>query len=69
MDQNQYLSKFNFPLLSLSQIIRLLNYERIIRSLLLIIINATAITPKTKVPATKLDKKFANEGVILNSKC
>jgi hypothetical protein len=31
-------------------------------------IKATAITAKTKLPATKLDKKFANEGVILNSK-
>jgi hypothetical protein len=45
----------------------LLNYERVIRSLLLIIINATAIAATTKAPATKLEIKFANEGVIFNS--
>ena len=41
-----------------------LSYERVTRSLLLIIIKATPITRTTKLPATKLEIKFANEVVI-----
>ena len=39
-------------------------YARVTLSLLLIIANATPITITTAAPATKLDTKFANEGVI-----
>ena len=39
-------------------------YARVTLSLLLIIVNAIAITSTTNRPATKLDTKFANEGVI-----
>jgi len=39
-------------------------YARVTLSLLLIIANATPITITTAPPATKLDTKFANEGVI-----
>ena len=39
-------------------------YARVTLSLLLIIANATPITITTTPPATKLDTKFANEGVI-----
>lgn len=46
---------------------KLKNYERVTRSLLLIIIKATAISITTRPPATKLDIKFANEAVISNS--
>ena len=42
-------------------------YARVTLSLLLIIANATPITITTAPPATKLDTKFANEGVIFNS--
>ena len=43
------------------------NYDRVTRSLLLIIIKATAIATTTNVPAAKLEGKFVTEGVILNS--
>jgi len=39
-------------------------YARVTRSLLLIITKAIPITSTTIPPATKLDTKFANEGVI-----
>jgi hypothetical protein len=39
-------------------------YARVTLSLLLIIANATPITITTAPPATKLDTKLANEGVI-----
>ena len=39
-------------------------YARVTLSLLLIIANAIPITITTNPPATKLDTKFANEGVI-----
>ena len=39
-------------------------YARVTLSLLLIIANAIPITITTAPPATKLDTKFANEGVI-----
>ena len=39
-------------------------YERVILSLLLIIINAIVIRETTRPPATKLEIKFANEVVI-----
>jgi len=39
-------------------------YARVTLSFLLIIANAIPITIKTAAPATKLDTKFANEGVI-----
>ena len=39
-------------------------YARVTLSLLLIIANAMPITIRTAPPATKLDTKFANEGVI-----
>ena len=40
------------------------NYARVIRSDLLIITKAIPIASTTRPPATKLDKKFPNEGVI-----
>ena len=40
-------------------------YARVIRSDLLIITKAIPIPSTTILPATKLDKKFPNEGVIL----
>jgi len=43
------------------------NYERTIRSLLLIITKAIPIADTTTPPATKLDIKFDNEAVISNS--
>jgi len=39
-------------------------YTRVTLSLLLIIANAIPIASTTNKPATKLDTKFANEGVI-----
>ena len=39
-------------------------YARVTLSLLLIIANAIPIRLTTNAPATKLDIKFANEGVI-----
>jgi len=39
-------------------------YARVTLSLLLIIANAIPIARTTNRPATKLDTKFANEGVI-----
>jgi len=54
-----------FPLLTIAD--KLLNYERKIRSLLLITINAMPIADTTTPPAIKLDMKFANEVVIYNS--
>ena len=39
-------------------------YARVTLSLLLIIANAIPIAITTNAPATKLDIKFANEGVI-----
>ena len=39
-------------------------YARVTLSLLLIIANAIPIRLTTNPPATKLDTKFANEGVI-----
>ena len=44
-----------------------MNYERVTRSLLLIITKATPIAPITMAPYTKLLKKLANEVVISNS--
>lgn len=52
---------------SIKKVVRFETYERVTRSLLLIIINAIAIPATTKPPATKLETKFANEGVIFNS--
>ena len=40
------------------------NYARVTRSDLLIIIRAIPMASTTMLPATKLDKKFPNEGVI-----
>ena len=40
------------------------DYARVTRSLLLITAKAIPITSTTIPPATKLDTKFANEGVI-----
>lgn len=40
-------------------------YARVTRSLLLIIINAIPMASTTMPPATKLEIKLANEGVIL----
>ena len=46
---------------------KLKTYDRVIRSLLLIITSATPIPNTTILPATKLDIKFANELVICTS--
>ena len=68
MDQNRYLSKFKSSLtLTKDNNEKLINYERVTRSLLLIMIKAAAMTATTNPPATKLDRKFANEVVISNS--